>query len=214
MLFYSDGITEARNTAKELFGAARLQQYVEVNGALDPAMVVEGIRKAVSTFSGSNQLADDLTAVAVRVDEMQVPVARDEIEISSDLHQLRQVRDFVRRFCSALPDAPLEEASLGALELAVNEAASNIMKHAYHGRVDQWIHLEAEAFPSHVSVRLHHFGDPFDPAMAPAPPMDTRRESGYGAYIITRSVDSVRYYRDERGRNCVVLMKLRTPKSV
>jgi sigma-B regulation protein RsbU (phosphoserine phosphatase) len=214
VLFYSDGITEARNAAKELFGADRLQEYVQVDGALDPSTVVEGIRKAVSVFSGSNQLADDLTAVAVRVEEMQVPVARAEIEISSDLCRLRPAREFVRSFCASLQDPLLDEASVGALELAVNEAASNIMKHAYHGRPDQWIHLEAEAFPSHVSVRLHHFGDPFDPSTAPPPPLNGSRESGYGAYIMTRSVDSVRYYRDERGRNCVALMKLRAPQSV
>jgi sigma-B regulation protein RsbU (phosphoserine phosphatase) len=213
MLFYSDGITEARNTAKELFGADRLQEYVQVNGALDPATLVEGIRKAVSIFSGSTQLADDLTAVAVRVEDMQAPTARAEIEISSDLRQLRQVREFIRCFCATLPKV-LDEASAGALELAVNEAASNIMKHAYHGRADQWIHLEAEAFPSHVSVRLHHFGDPFDPSAAPSLPLHGSRESGYGAYIITRCVDSVRYYRDERGRNCVALTKLRAPQSV
>ena len=214
VLFYSDGITEARNTARELFGADRLQEYIRVNGALDPATVVEGIRKAVSLFSGSNQLADDLTAVAVRVEEMEAPVARAEIEISSDLRQLRKVREFVRRFCATLPNAPLDEASAGAFELAVNEAASNIMKHAYHGRADQWIHLEAEAFPGHVSVRLHHFGDPFDPSSASPPPLDGSRESGFGSYIITSSVDSVKYYRDERGRNCVALVKLRMPQGL
>jgi anti-sigma regulatory factor (Ser/Thr protein kinase) len=85
------------------------------------------------------------------------------------------------------------------------------MKHAYHGRADQWIHLEAEAFPSHVSIRLHHFGDPFDPSKAPPPPLDGSRDSGFGAYIITRSMDEVRYYRDDRGRNCVALIKFRKP---
>ena len=82
------------------------------------------------------------------------------------------------------------------------------MKHAYHGRSDQWIDLEGEAFPSRVSIRLHHLGDPFDPATAPLPALDGSRESGFGIYILSRSVDEVRYYRDERGRNCVVLVKL------
>jgi two-component sensor histidine kinase len=35
---------------------------------------------------------------------------------------------------------------------AVNEAASNIMKHAYHGRSDQRIQLDAEAFADCVSA--------------------------------------------------------------
>jgi anti-sigma regulatory factor (Ser/Thr protein kinase) len=108
---------------------------------------------------------------------------------------------------------PLDEDSAAGLELAVNEAASNIMKHAYHGHLDQWIQVEAESFPSHLLIRLHHFGDPFDPSTVPPPPLDGSRESGFGAYIITQSVDQVRYYRDDRGRNCVELVKFRKPKN-
>ncbi len=211
-LFFSDGITEARNHSGELFGAGRLEECVASNGQLQPGSLVEAIRKAVFTFSESNQLNDDLTTVAVRVEERQLPMARAEVEIGTSLQQLRLAREFVRVFCGDLPGGPLDEDSTSALELAVNEAASNIMKHAYQGRSDQWIHLEAEAFPGHVAIRLHHLGDPFDPSEAPPPALDGSRESGFGAYIISRSVDEVRYYRDERGRNCIALVKLRQPR--
>ena len=90
----------------------------------------------------------------------------------------------------------------------MNEAASNIMKHAYHGRADQRIQLEAEAFPGRVSIRLHHLGDSFDPAAVSPPALDGSRESGFGIYLITKSVDDVRYSRDERGRNCITLVKV------
>jgi anti-sigma regulatory factor (Ser/Thr protein kinase) len=35
------------------------------------------------------------------------------------------------------------------------------------------------------------------------------QESGFGIYLIIQSVDEVRYYRDERGRNCIALVKAR-----
>jgi anti-sigma regulatory factor (Ser/Thr protein kinase) len=83
------------------------------------------------------------------------------------------------------------------------------MLHAYRGRADQRIHVETEAFPETITVTLRHLGAGFDSsAMAPAPP-DGTRESGFGTYMIYRSVDQVRYYRDERGRNCVSLVKNR-----
>jgi PAS domain S-box-containing protein len=207
LLFYSDGITEARNSAGELFGAERLQEYVRANPQVDPGALVEGIRKAVSVFSGSDRLTDDLTTVAVKVERVQPPIARAAVELNSDLKSLCRAREFVREFCTDLPETAIDEDSAGALELAVNEAASNIMKHAYHGRTDQRIGIEAEAFPNRVSIRLHHFGDPFDPTAAPPPPLDGSRESGFGAYIISRSVDDVRYSRDERGGSCVTLVK-------
>ena len=211
LLFYSDGITEARNSARELFGVERLAECVRINRDLEPEALVEVIRKAVFTFSASDRLADDLTCVAIKVGERQLPLARAEIEIRSALTDLSRAREFVRTFCHHLPGSPLDEDSIAELELAVNEAASNIMKHAYHGRADQWIHLEAEAFPGQVLIRLHHLGDPFDPSAVPPPAFDGSRESGFGIYLITQSVDDVRYYRDERGRNCIALIKVRTP---
>jgi PAS domain S-box-containing protein len=211
LLFYSDGITEARNSTKELFGVERLAECVRINRDLEPEALVEVIRKAVFTFSASVRLADDLTCVAIKVGERQLPLACAEIEIRSALTDLSRAREFVRTFCHHLPGSPLDEDRVAELELAVNEAASNIMKHAYHDRADQWIHLEAEAFAGQVLIRLHHLGDPFDPSAVPPPAFDGSRESGFGIYLITKSVDEVRYYRDERGRNCIALIKVRTP---
>jgi sigma-B regulation protein RsbU (phosphoserine phosphatase) len=210
LLFYSDGITEARNSTRELFGVERLTECVQINRALEPEALVEVIRNAVFTFSASERLADDLTCVAIKVEERQLPLACAEIEIRSALTGLSRAREFVRTFCHHVPGSPLDEDSVAELELAVNEVASNIMKHAYHGRADQWIHLQAEAFPGQVLFQLHHLGDPFDPSAAPQPAFDGSRESGFGIYLITKSVDDVRYYRDERGRNCIALTKIRT----
>jgi serine/threonine-protein kinase RsbW len=146
--------------------------------------------------------------VAVKAVEVTRPLARAEQTIRSDLKDLRRARVFVREFCGALPGGLLDETDVAGLELAVNEAVCNIMKHAYHGRPDQGIQLEAEWVPERLSIRLHHLGDSFDPATVPPPAFDGSRESGFGVYIIANSVDDVRYSRDERGRNCIVLTKM------
>jgi serine/threonine-protein kinase RsbW len=134
-------------------------------------------------------------------------LAHAEIDIRSDLRELRRAREFVDAFCREAPGSPMGPDSISALELAVHEAASNIIKHAYHGRSDEWIHIDLEAFPGQVSIRLRHLGDVFEPSAVPPPAFDGSRESGFGTYIISRSVDEVRYYRDERGRSCIALVK-------
>jgi sigma-B regulation protein RsbU (phosphoserine phosphatase) len=207
--FYSDGITEARNEAGDLFGVERLVDRVKENRHLEPDAFIEAIRSSVVAFSGSNRLIDDLTSVAVRVESQETVVARAEVEIRSDLRYLCQARGFVNSFCRALPGPPLSQNSISELELAVNEAACNIMKHAYHGRSDRWIYIEGEALPSRVMIRLYHLGDPFDPGGLAPPTLDGSRESGFGTYIISKTTDDVRYYRDERGMNCISLIKLR-----
>ena len=209
LLLYSDGITEARNPAKDLFGVERLIAHVEANAGLEPALLADSIRGAVSAFAGPSMLSDDLTSVAIRIDQQPVAEARAETEVQSDLRELRKVRRFVRQFCGMLHDPAPDQDLVDALELAVNEASSNIMRHAYHGHSGQRILLESEAFPETVTVTLRHLGAGFDaPAMAPPPP-DGTRESGFGTYIISQSVDEVRYYHDERGRNCISLLKHR-----
>ena len=210
-LFYSDGITEAANAEREMFGADRLMACVRANETLAPDALVDAIRSAVVSFAGSDQLTDDLTCVAVEVGRPPHAVARQEMEISSDLAELGRARGFVRGFCRALPGAPLGEDQVAKLALAVNEAASNIMKHAYHGRIDQRIRLDIESGSDQIVVRLHHHGDPFDPPPAPESAFDGSHESGYGLYILSRSVDDVRYYLDERGENCVALVKMCSP---
>ncbi len=156
-LFYSDGITEIRNPAGELYGADRLAECVRTNRDREPEALVEAIRSAAMAFAESDRLADDLTCVALRVGDAPRPLARSEFEISSDLKDLARARAFVRDFCRGVPGGLIGEDDVSDLELAVNEAASNIMKHAYHGRADQRIHLEADVLS----------GPRVDPASSP-----------------------------------------------
>ncbi len=207
-LFYSDGITETRNLTGELYGAERLSECVRINRDLEPRLLVDVIRQATVTFAGSDRLTDDLTCVAVRIRDAQQPLAHAELEIASDLGELRRARRFVREFCHAFPEGSLADEDIAALELAVNEASSNIMRHAYRGRADQRIQLEADRFQGHLSIRLHHLGESFDAATVAPPALDGSRDSGFGVYMIGRSVDDVRYSRDERGRNCITLVKV------
>ena len=83
------------------------------------------------------------------------------------------------------------------------------MRHVYGGRTDQRIQLDAEVFADPIVLRLHHLGESFDPEAVTAPSFDGTQDGGFGMYIIARSVDEVRYHRDERGRNCISMVKNR-----
>ncbi len=208
LILFSDGITEARNEQGEVFGIERLEQCIENQHRLEPEDLVEAIRGAVITYCRSSHLADDVTMVAVHVEKIGNPIARAEIHIAADLSQLREARAFTRSFCQHLPGAPLGEVSIAALALAVNETLSNIIKHAYRGRADHGVHIQAEAFPGHVTIRLHHTGSPFLPNTPAQLPADIPRESGLGLYMVSQCVDDIEYAHDEHGRSCISLTKL------
>jgi anti-sigma regulatory factor (Ser/Thr protein kinase) len=82
------------------------------------------------------------------------------------------------------------------------------MKHAYRGRADRSIRLEGELLPDRVAIRLRHRGEPFDPSSARPPAGDPFRESGFGLYLISRSVDDVRYSHDGCGESCITLVRM------
>jgi sigma-B regulation protein RsbU (phosphoserine phosphatase) len=209
LIFYSDGVTEARNSTGEYFGVERLMQCIRANCELEPDALVEAIRNAALTFSAKDPPADDLTCVAIKAEPRPVPLARAELKLISDLNELGRARQFVRAFCRDLPGKALNEESISELELAVTEACSNIIKHAYHRLAGQWINLEAEAFSESVSIQMHYWGDSFDPSNVPAPAFDGSQVSGFGLQIINKTVDAVKYCSDDRAGNCIELVKLR-----
>ncbi|HYA23063.1 MAG TPA: SpoIIE family protein phosphatase [Terriglobales bacterium] len=66
-VFFSDGILDAQNKARELFGRGRLEQIVAAKCALSADAVVDTIFKAVAEHAGSEDAFDDQTVVVIRV---------------------------------------------------------------------------------------------------------------------------------------------------
>jgi phosphoserine phosphatase RsbU/P len=66
LLFYSDGITEARSPRGEFFGVDRLDQVLgELPRPVTPQTAVEAIQRAVERFSDAAPPSDDQTLLAV-----------------------------------------------------------------------------------------------------------------------------------------------------
>ena len=66
LIFYTDGITEARNAEGELFGEIRLQTTVEANPKASAAQMVQTIFEAVKSFVGDTPPSDDFTLFVVK----------------------------------------------------------------------------------------------------------------------------------------------------
>jgi anti-sigma regulatory factor (Ser/Thr protein kinase) len=134
-------------------------------------------------------------------------------EYTSDLSQLGEMRAFLREACQKAwgPDDLGEPFHL--LELALGEAATNVMLHAYDRRGGQPIEMVVEVDCKGVTVWLYHNGRNFDPFDVPPPVFDGSKESGFGLYLIRQAVDEVQYFHDERGRCGIRLFKKHEPNS-
>jgi sigma-B regulation protein RsbU (phosphoserine phosphatase) len=65
VVFYTDGVTDARSTSGERFEEARLFEAIDAARQGSASDVVESIRGAVERFQAGMQPADDITIVAV-----------------------------------------------------------------------------------------------------------------------------------------------------
>lgn len=65
VLFYTDGLTEARNERGEQFGENRLDAIMSVYGSLHAKTVISKIQSSLEGFIGSRKLEDDVTFTCV-----------------------------------------------------------------------------------------------------------------------------------------------------
>ncbi len=122
------------------------------------------------------------------------PLHTSTREFSSRLDDLTPMRNFVREMCQSEGVEPLPVRWHFQLELAVNEAASNVMRYGLNGADDQPIEMEADVFDDRIVLRILHRGRAVRPFPTTPPPASTAsRAGGFGVYIIQQAVDYVEY---------------------
>ncbi|MDP8245678.1 MAG: SpoIIE family protein phosphatase [Candidatus Hinthialibacter antarcticus] len=207
-VMYSDGLTEAPSPSGELFGIERLKAFVDQNHTLSPNELIDKIHKHLAAYTQSPHFSDDLTCVVVKICEYGVatPSRRLQDHFEGSLVELERGRQFLKTFYDESQIKP-DQNFMQQLTLAMNEAAANIIQHAYDGEEDGQWEMIIEEFQDRWVLSLLHNGTPFDPDEAPEPDFDGSRSSGFGVYIIRNSVDEAVYGRHDDGRCLIQLMK-------
>ncbi|MGB7061973.1 MAG: GAF domain-containing SpoIIE family protein phosphatase [Candidatus Zixiibacteriota bacterium] len=67
IVFYTDGVTEAKNDKEEEFGTRRLKQVIGDSHQLGASQIQENIYDAVKEFTGLSHQEDDLTMIVVKI---------------------------------------------------------------------------------------------------------------------------------------------------
>lgn len=130
-------------------------------------------------------------------------------EFTSEPVQLAELRGVVRDCCRQAWSVGARDETIDRVILAVQEAAANILVHAYRGQPGHPIRLAMEADEQRISLTLTHDGIDFDPSVVPPPDFDGSRPGGFGVYLMHQCMDEVRYFHGEPGRRGVRMVKLR-----
>jgi serine/threonine-protein kinase RsbW len=133
------------------------------------------------------------------------------LRIDADVERLAEIRDFVREQAAAAA-APIE--CLDDLVQAVDEAATNVIKHGYRG-TPGWLDVDVALEDGRFVVTLEDAAPPFDPTTVPAPdlaiPPLARKPGGMGVYLIREATDAVSYRPRPGGGNILTLVRTLGP---
>ncbi len=213
VLLYSDGLVEAHNSGREMFGFPRLQAAVARHAEARGQALIDALLADLAGFAGEGwEQEDDITLVVLerepaagapvrsrqagdgaarlagpweRLAEHRVPSQPGNEHLA-----LRYLGEAVRRL--DLPPRDLER-----LKTAVAEATMNAMEHGNSYRPDAPVLLEVLASPAAVMVRITDRGQGQPLPVLEVPDIEAKLAGlqsprGWGMFLIERLVDHMR----------------------
>ncbi len=139
---------------------------------------------------------------------MKTQVSHSSKRILSQTDYLYEVREFVGEAARAFG---FSEEDTANIVLAVDEACTNIIKHAYQYATDK--EIEVSIIPQNRSfeIRIYDSGKSFDPSTIRQPDLKEhighRKRGGLGVYMMKKLMDKVEYNFHKGKRNEVRLIK-------
>ena len=130
-----------------------------------------------------------------------------EIELESKIDNLPVISNFVSE---TLSNFRADESTINKVQLAIDEASTNIINYAYSG-ASGTLKIVVELVGQDIVITIRDKGKPFDPMSVTSPDvsqdLEHRKIGGLGIYFIKKLMDNVSYSFDPREGNRLILRK-------
>ena len=117
-----------------------------------------------------------------------------ELEVKAKLENLAVIDDFITE---SMRQLSMKEDETLRVRLAVNEACTNIIQHAYSGGSEEPIIVLCSMSGNDLVIEIRDWGKPFDPEAVPQPDIESelfeRKEGGVGIFLMRQMMNDVRY---------------------
>ncbi len=131
------------------------------------------------------------------------------LEISSDMANLERVSDFVLDMAR---QSNFPAQTTDHVQMAVDEAVTNVMEHAYGNRADGKITIACRVTAHELQIEIRDHGEPFDPDSIREPnihsPLAERSIGGLGVFFMRKLMDRVEFSHNRRGNLTRLTKKL------
>lgn len=123
---------------------------------------------------------------------------------------LDEIRDLVAEVARK---GGFSEKEIYSLQLAADEAASNIIEHAYAGVTNASLDVSCDMSGDEIVITMLDNGKPFDPSKVKQPNLKAnlseRQIGGLGMYLMRKLMDEVHYEANSRTGNRLTMIKRR-----
>jgi serine/threonine-protein kinase RsbW len=130
------------------------------------------------------------------------------LRVPSRTEYLAAIRDVTRRMAQV---AGFDGAQADQLALAVDEASTNVIEHAYRGAPDRRIELRFDEGGDELRVEVVDDGEAVDPRAVPQVDLrryaSERRTGGLGMHLMGRIMDTVTFRRTARRNVCCMVKR-------
>lgn len=138
-----------------------------------------------------------------------VETMREDIrlEVASDARFLESIRAVVRTYVTKLG---LSNERVAEIVLAVDEACSNSIRHAYEGQAGGRLYLSLRSNAKDIEVVLRDKGTPAPPERTrrkelTTPTLDALKPGGLGVQLMYTVFDEVEFERGKKTGNCITM---------
>ena len=199
LFLYTDGVTEAENASKKLFGDDRLLGCI---GGTTSEDLITGVRKAVDEFAAGAEQSDDITMLCFQYmgDGMHLSIA-------NYIEEMSKVGPFVAEVCDRYG---ISKDVAFQIDVAMDEAVANVVMYSYPEGVKGPVRLSASRMDGAVKFVLENEGVEFDPTahgeVDTTLSAEDRPIGGLGIFLIKKIMDEVTYARED-GTNVLTMIK-------
>jgi len=127
-----------------------------------------------------------------------------EICIKSDPAQLADVRRQVDDFVMS---AGLTDDEAGAVVLSLDEALTNVIRHAYEGKRDRPIEILLRSDGDELCIEIRDYGIQVPTEKIHSRDLEDVRPGGLGVHIMHQCMDCVEFSPQEEGGTLLIMRK-------
>jgi len=208
LLLSSDGLVEAHNPNREMYGFERMEKIMASPTNADE--IVPNLLQSLKDFTGENyEQEDDITFVTLQHTSPANPQQASEnwslvteFEIPSQPGNERQASQQV---IHALSPFQLNESQQQRLQTAVAEATMNAMEHGNQYRDVLPVRIQVLQSETSIAVRIHDYGQGVPDASIVLPDIDSKLAGeqsprGWGLFLIKNMVDKINILQADQGQ--------------